>query len=132
MFNIFKKSKNERRLLVDRAQWLGNWWVENYIETGTETVTRILNGMTRSRVSQYAKKLDAEAEGRLFAEMLAFSLHYADRKALKTLGVEKRNIFMETLFETTLSAAAKAKKLALQLKLLSMTFIPHLNWNTTN
>jgi hypothetical protein len=109
MFNIFKTNANEKRQLVERAQLLGNFWV-HYIEIGTDGIIRILNEMTKSQHSQSAKMLDAQMESKLFAEMLAFYLHFADRTALGTLGDKKRQIFMEALFKTTQLTAAKCKR----------------------
>jgi len=109
MFNIFNTNANEKRQLVERAQLLGNFWV-HYIEIGTDGIIRIFNEMAKSQHSQSVKILEAETESRLFAEMLALYLHFADRTALRTLGDKKRHIFMETLFETTQLAAAKCKR----------------------
>jgi len=110
MFNFFKTSESEKRLLVDRAQWLGNGWVQTIIENDTDGIIRILNYAAENRFSPFAKKLDSEDERQVFIEMLAFHLHCADRAALETLGVKKRDIFMEALFKTSLSAAVKSKR----------------------
>lgn len=109
MLNIFKTSESEKRQLVERAQLLGNFWV-HYIETSTDGIIRIMNEMAKSEHFQPAKMLDAETESRLFAEMLSFYLHVADRTALETLGAKKRDIFMVALFEATQSVAAKCKR----------------------
>jgi len=97
--------------MVDRAQFLGSSWTQ-YIEASTDRIIRLLNQTIEkeSRDTQPAKKLDAETESRLFAEVLAFYLHCAWRAAFGTLGDKEEDIFMEALFVTTLSAAAECKK----------------------
>ena len=109
MFSLFKTSKNEQRQLVERAHELGGRWMQ-YIEGNADGVIQILNRAAESQSAPSAKALDTVAESKIFLEVLAFHLHCADRTALRTLGLKKRDIFMEALFETSLLVAAKSKR----------------------
>jgi hypothetical protein len=121
MWNIFKTNANEERQLVEKGLFFGNFWVHYYIEPTTEAIINILNCAAELQLSQ-PTKMDSQTESKLFAEILSFHLHVADRVALAKLSNKKREIFMEALFETTQAVAANCKRADFTIKEMFFDF----------